>query len=330
MKNRIISLIVALSTWFTMYSQSVDFIFDPKSLGGINFNVATTEANISSLLTEINRADRTRTPLNLSSINMEDNAKTKLLRFWENMHFSCDDNSITQKCLQDAQGHQARNINVTLHPLDNTYHGKINKTIVVSIDKTGRITGVRTALENHDYNSVMGSDSRVVEDERQRREILKFVEDFRCYYNNKDTSSLRKIFSEDALIITGSVIKVETRGEVKAQTNKIIYKQTDRETYLKNLQGIFNRNRFVDVGFDEITVKRNGASGKEHFYGVTLKQKWHTDHYSDEGYVFLLWEFKDNGEAPIIHVRAWQPDKYTDGKPLKEEDKLDMNDFRIP
>ncbi|MBQ0024024.1 MAG: nuclear transport factor 2 family protein [Prevotellaceae bacterium] len=330
MKNRIISLIVALSTCFTMHSQSVSFGFDGSSLANIPFNVATTEANISSLLTEINRADRTRSSLNLSSINMEDNAKAKLHRFWANMHFSCDDSSIKQKCMQDAQGYQVRNINVTLHPLDDTYHGRKNKTIVISFNRSGRITGVRTALDSHDYASVMGEGGRVVEDERQRLEILKFVEDFRNYYNDKDTSSLRKIFSEDALIITGSVIKMQTRGEVKAQTNKIIYKQTDRETYLKNLQGIFNRNRFVDVAFDEITVKRNGASGKERFFGVTLKQKWHTDHYSDEGYVFLLWEFRDNGEPPIIHVRAWQPDKYADGKPMKQDDILDMNDFKIP
>ena len=103
-----------------------------------------------------------------------------------------------------------------------------------------------------------------------------------------------------------------------------------KEEYLNRLKGIFDRNKFVDVTFDDISVKRNGATGKERFYGVTLKQKWHTSRYRDEGYVFLLWEFKDDGEPPVIHVRAWQPDKYPDGSPMKQEDILDMNDFFIP
>ena len=29
-------------------------------------------------------------------------------------------------------------------------------------------------------------------------------------------------------------------------------------------------------------------------------------HYSDEGYLFLVWDFSDE-ENPKIHVRTWQP-----------------------
>lgn len=327
--KRILSVIVVLATCLTAYPQSVRFVFEGTSADLPGFRKQSVESNISELLSEINRADRNNTSLNLSSINMEENAKAKLNKFWSNMHFTCEDAENVEKCLQDAQGYQIRNIPVTLHPLDNTYHGGKEKSLVISLSKSGQITGVRTALDKQDYKRVMET-GKVVTDERQRREILKFVEDFRCYYNEKDISSLRRVFSNDAIIITGSVITTRKGGDINAMTTKIIYKQSTKEEYLNKLQGIFNRNRFVDVGFDEITVKRNGSDGKQNFYGVTLKQKWHTDHYSDEGYVFLLWEFKDNGEPPIIHVRAWQPDKYADGKPLQDDDKLDMNDFFIP
>ena|GEM_PF-3544563 len=146
----------------------------------------------------------------------------------------------------------------------------------------------------------------------------------------KDIESLRRIFSDDALIITGSVIRVRTGGDIQNMSNKIVYTKSTKEKYLRALEGIFKRTKFLDVQFDEITVKRNGATGKGNFYGVSLKQNWNTDTYSDVGYVFLLWEFKDNGEPPVIHVRAWQPDKYADGKPLSEDDKLDMDNFTIP
>ena len=313
----------------TAMAQSVRFAFEAGTADYASFSKMSVESTISQLLTEINRADRMNTSLNLSGINMEAAAKEKFMKFWSNMHLTCEDNENVQKCLQDAQGYQVRNIPVTLHPLDNSYRGSVEKTIVISLNKRGQISGVRTALDRQDYRSVMET-GKVVTDERQRREILKFVEDFRCYYNEKDISSLRKIFSDDAIIITGSVITTKVGGDVNAVTNKVIYKQSTKEEYMKRLQGIFNSNRFVDVAFDEISVKRNGATGKERFYGVTLKQKWHTDRYSDEGYLFLLWEFKDNGEPPVIHVRAWQPDKYADGKPMKQEDILDMNDFIIP
>lgn len=310
-------------------AQSVKFSFESTSADLASFSKSSVEGTISKLLTEINRADRMNSSLNLYGINMEENAKIKLRKFWSNMHFSCEDMENIQKCLQDAQGYQVRNIPVTLHPLDDTYHGSLVKTIVICLNKRGQISGVRTALDRQDYKKVMET-GKVVTDERQRREILKFVEDFRGYYNDKDTASLRRIFSNDAIIITGSVIMTRAGGDVNAMTTKIVYRQSTREEYLKRLQGIFNRNKFVDVEFDEISVKRNGATGKENFYGVTLKQKWHTTRYSDEGYVFLLWEFKDNGEPPLIHVRAWQPDKYPDGSPMKEDDILDMRDFYIP
>lgn len=329
--KRALLFFTVLAVTIAVHSQAVRFCFEATSADNVSFSKSVAENSISRLLTEINRADRTNTSLNLYSISMEENAKAKLHKFWSNMHFACEDVENIEKCLQDMQGYQVRNIPVTLHPLDNTYHGSVEKTLVISLNKRGQISGVRTALDRHDYKKVMET-GRVVTDERQRREILKFVEDFRSYYNEKDIASLDRVFSDDAIIITGSVITTRPGFDVNKNkmADKIVYSQSTKQEYLKKLQGLFNCTKFVDVAFDEISVKRNGATGKENFYGVTLKQKWHTDRYSDEGYVFLLWQFKDNGEPPVIHVRAWQPDKYSDGRPMKQDDILNMHDFLIP
>ena len=59
-----------------------------------------------------------------------------------------------------------------------------------------------------------------------------------------------------------------------------------------------------------------------------LNQKWESEHYGDDGYLFLVWEFPDDGGDPLIHVRTWQPDQ--PNLPLKEADKFNIHDFFIP
>lgn len=41
-------------------------------------------------------------------------------------------------------------------------------------------------------------------------------------------------------------------------------------------------------------------------YGVSLRQQYKSDRYADDGYLFLLWDFR-NESMPLIHVRTWQP-----------------------
>ena len=63
------------------------------------------------------------------------------------------------------------------------------------------------------------------------------------------------------------------------------------------------------------------------FYGVTLHQGWTSNTYHDEGYIFLLWDFR-NEYAPEIHVRTWQPDRIG-GKSLDRDEVFSLSDFDI-
>ena len=56
-------------------------------------------------------------------------------------------------------------------------------------------------------------------------------------------------------------------------------------------------------------------------YGVRMPQSWTSRNYSDEGYLFLLWEFPENGGDPIIHVRTWQPE-YVGGQRQKPDESI--------
>ena len=62
----------------------------------------------------------------------------------------------------------------------------------------------------------------------------------------------------------------------------------------------------------------------EGIYGVTLRQKYDSDTYSDDGYLFLLWDFR-NPSMPKIHVRTWQPAQSVHNP----DDVFSLSDFNL-
>ena len=160
-------------------------------------------------------------------------------------------------------------------------------------------------------------------DLRRRQLILDYVEQFRTAYNQKDINFLNQVFSDDALIITGKVITTKHAEGFTSQ--KIQYNKQSKEQYIKNLRGVFARNSYIKVTFDEIEVMRHPVN--PNFYGVTLLQGWTSGKYHDDGYLFLLWDFT-NESAPQIHVRTWQPDKIG-GKSLPKDEVFSLSDFDI-
>lgn len=282
------------------------------------------ENNISALLTEINRAGTSQSDLNLSQISMEPAAKTRLTALWSDSRFVCDKSTNISKCLNDFQGFQVRALPITMKPIDSSYNGSLCRELTISLNKNGVITGVRPAWElQEDVSKIMFSPGGVA-DTRQRREILKWVEDFRCYYNEKNLNALNQVYSDDALIITGSVVtQRKNGGDMGVRMEQSVkYTVQSKEQYINKLSRIFRNNRRVNVEFDHISVVMHGA--KPNIYGVTLHQKWQTSSYSDEGWLFLLWDFNDP-EKPQIHVRTWQPNQV-----VARDGVFTLDDFFIP
>ena len=80
--------------------------------------------------------------------------------------------------------------------------------------------------------------------------------------------------------------------------------------YIERLVKIFALNDFLKINFEEVSVVKHPKIGD--IYGITLKQYWNSSTYSDEGYLFLMIDYR-NIQAPLIHVRSWQPEKFEDG-----------------
>lgn len=327
--KRTILIFTLLLAVFSMSAQPVKFRFTSNSRDVIpNYGYSKAETNISALLTEINNAYSANRTLRLGDIAIHQVAAQRLNMLWNNLHMTCEDSQYIENCLEDMNGFEVRNIGVKVVGSD--YKDSPFRELVVTFDHSGLITDVHLAMEDNQVYSTLrnGVD---VEDTRMRTEILKFVEDFRSFYEEKNINALNDIFSEDALIITGYVMHRTTEMDGVVRTNdKVRYRKYDKEQYLNHIRDIFKKNEAIDVSFDDITIVRNGASGKEKYYGVTLKQTWQNylsggkKGYGDEGYVFLLWDFRDE-QHPKIHVRTWQPTDY-----VTKEQVFDMQDFFIP
>ena len=285
------------------------------------------ERTMSALLTESNEAQAAKRSLNFSSMGIPVNVQESVSMLWENCPFQCADEEIVEKCIETGLGYQVRNIPLMMRPNDSSFNEDEYQEAVFSFDRNGNLESFYLTLDMNLYMNVIKS-NKSVSDLHRRQLILDYVEHFRTSYNQKDTKFLTQVFSDDALIITGRVIKQSKDGI--PLPDKIMYKKQGKQEYLNNLRHVFAANKYIKVSFDDIEVMRHPVNPD--FYGVTLHQGYTSDRYHDDGYVFLLWDFT-NEAAPQIHVRTWQPDAYNaDGKGTKripKEEIFSLSDFDI-
>lgn len=187
-----------------------------------------------------------------------------------------------------------------------------NQNIIFTFSKSGLITSVRSILPNFDYHSVV-SQGMTEQDSIIRGRILDFLERFRMAYNTKDGQFLEQVYSDEALIIVGTVLYEKKDGDnvykgslLSAGKVKLI-QQTKRE-YLDALKNrAFKNNSFINVRFEDVGILQHEKIPQ--IYGVTCWQQWTSSSYSDKGYLFLMVDFR-NLQEPVIHVRTWQPKSF--------------------
>lgn len=271
-----------------------------------NINLA-----ISGLLTAFNNAQGNGDVPHIAGIDITPEVEQTIMKLWADCPFRCVDTEVVERATRTPRGeYEVRNIPLLMVPVEGESKDiswKKYQEGVFVLDKNGMVTDFHLALDANLYIKVMSS-ALTVDDVIRRQLILEYVERFRNAYNLKDLNFLEQIFSEDALIITGKVVK-RVKSDVRINNMDIVYKKQDKKAYLNGLANVFKANKRINVVFDEIKVTRHPA--KENFYGVTLKQGWTSDNYSDIGYLFLLWDFT-NEEAPQIHVRTWQPNAFVE------------------
>lgn len=310
------------------------FVVKANAAGDVKFSIndgvasaelkTQMEKHVSSLLSALNAAQRENRDIRYDASVITTEAQQQIDMLWMNVHFFCEESDIVERCLTTSNGYQVRNIPLVLTPLAGEKIDEDYQEAVINFDKKGTIVSFFFTIGMNMYAKVMQNKNEI-SDIRRRMQILDYVEHFRTAYNMKDMPFLQQVFSDDALIITGRVVKVE-KSDLFPQGNKVLYKKQTKQQYLTNLGNAFKAAKYIKVNFDDIKVVAHPT--KANVYGVTLHQEWNTNRYSDEGIVFMIWDFT-NEDQPKIHVRTWQPDwiDKDKGQRLNPNDVFTLSDF---
>lgn len=160
--------------------------------------------------------------------------------------------------------------------------------------------------------------------EEARLTLINFLEDYQTAYALKRHDYLESIYSDDALIIVGHVVKktvIPDQAQFNFSDDDVKLMQYDKNTYFKNLARTFNSQDYINIKFESTDFTRAKSSTNREVYGVRLLQRYYSTTYGDVGYLFLLVDLTD--ENPLIHVRAWQPDE------VELEKLMGMKDLRL-
>jgi len=190
-----------------------------------------------------------------------------------------------------------------------SFHFKNNnrnfiEDVVFHFNEDKKISNITFGLEQKAINDIIEKD---IWDERVRLILINFLENYKTAYALKRADYIESLFADDALIIVGSVLKVKATGDNPYRSNDIIkLNRYTKEQFIRNLRHSFASNEFINIRFEDNTVRKSGKGGE--VYGIEIKQDYFSSNYGDSGYLFLMVDFNDASQ-PVIHVRTWHPEK---------------------
>ena len=298
--NRIFVTLSFLLTFLCpmLAQEQVKFLFSD----GINNSALKeqVECNVSKLLSEINKSSKFKKQLYLDGIQIGKDAAGRLRCLWYNMPFSCEWKLNVQPCLRDFTEYEIRNIPILVKPVVDKGKKELHDELVITFDKKGIITGVRMAMDNLDYLKLLfGGKNR--NDMRMRREILKQLESFRSYYQEKNIDDIEQYMNADAFVIVDTDSNLIANGIKRMWQDKQRFAQKKKQL-LSNLRQLSLQKGKVEVEISDIELHRHG--GNPYAYAVlfrlTLSQDKFKEMEATDGYYFQIWDFSDEGTPKIL------------------------------
>lgn len=140
--------------------------------------------------------------------------------------------------------------------------------------------------------------------EEARLILVAFLENYKTAYALKRLDYISSIFDNDALIITGRVVRSVGMDRSEYGSNRYVrFTQQNKETYIRNLSRVFASQEYINIQFSDSEVVKLGKG--DQLFGIKIRQEYFSTTYSDVGYLFVLVDLSDY-QAPVIHVRTWQ------------------------
>ena len=203
-------------------------------------------------------------------------------------------------------------------------HKQSTEYLVLDFDEDGNLRDFNLSITSNLFEKFV-KQAEYGQDWGNRQVIIKFLEKYRTAYMTRDIETIDMMFAEDALIIIGREIKRQKLPDNAVQYTKLgqqpdyEYVKLKKTDYLGRQKNIFRVQQDIALDFGSFDIiKKNNV---EHVYGVEMRQSYASTTYSDEGYLFLLIDF--NAHDPVIYVRAWQPNSWS------EEELIRTANFKI-
>lgn len=185
---------------------------------------------------------------------------------------------------------------------------KFVENVTFTFNPQHKITNITFGLDKQATDDILRKDSW---DNASKMVLINFLENYKTAYALKRWDYINSIFSDDALIITGRVMKRAALGKEEMMGNNkyVEFTRQNKTNYMKRLKQTFQRNEFINLRFADNKLTKMGKSGE--LYGIQIKQDYFSTYYGDTGYLFLMVDL-NKPEEPIIHVRTWQPERDPD------------------
>lgn len=206
-------------------------------------------------------------------------------------------------------------------PMSFSFNGNkrtFTEDVVFYLDENAKVCEVAFGLEQAAVNDIM---NRGQWSETARYTMVHFLETYKTAYALKRLDYISSIFSNEALIITGKIVKGTGQTEMRpAKLSHVKYVRQSKEQYISNLRKCFASNEYVNIHFADNIIRR--SSTNPNIYGIQIKQDYFSSTYGDTGYLFLMIDFTKITE-PLIQVRTWQPDC----DPNVKDGRIGITDF---
>lgn len=185
-----------------------------------------------------------------------------------------------------------------------TNRKSFTENVVFWWDKQGKIDNLTFAMDAESIKDIL---SKTKWTDGAKMALVSFLENYKTAFALARLDYIDAIFSEDALIIVGRVVK-KTRIEngIKMMQEDVEYNRYTKAAYLSHLRRSIASKEYINIKFANTEITKLTRGGHENFYGIQLKQDYFSSNYGDSGYLYLLVDMEDS-RKPLIYVRTWQP-----------------------
>lgn len=184
-----------------------------------------------------------------------------------------------------------------------------NETIVFRFDPDGLIKSVAYALSKRAEDDIFREASWNIE---SRYSLLTFMEDYQTAFALKRIDLFEKVFSDSAIIITGSVTQKNSKariveGDFKTKGKQVNYTTYSKDEYLAKLRRDFREKSYIQITFEDTRISKvdDGGLLDNEVLWIELKQQYSSSNYSDKGFLALQLNLKPTNSQ--ILVRTWTP-----------------------